>query len=133
MKIAIVGYSGYIGTHLLQHFGRDPAVPSILRVARDAGSDAVLDLARAEDFCYDVLDDVDVVILTAAVSSPDRCAADFESCWQINVVGTQCFICHALERHCLVLFFSSDAVFGIFPAPSMTRSHQLWRRRPTGG
>lgn len=112
MKIAIVGHSGYIGKYLVKYFERDAEVKSIFRLGRSANSDRFLDLSEAENFDYSALDEIDYVILTSAISSPDQCASDFEGCWKINVTGTEYFIRRAIECHCRVLFFSSDAVFG---------------------
>ena len=112
MKIAIVGHSGYIGKYLVKYFERDAEIKSILRLSRSSNSDRFLDLSEAEKFDYTVLDGIDYVILTSAISSPDQCASDFEGCWKTNVTGTEYFIRRVIECHCRVLFFSSDAVFG---------------------
>ena len=44
-------------------------------------------------------------IFTAAVSSPDLCAADYEACRKVNVDGACYFIQKALDMGCRVLFF----------------------------
>lgn len=87
----------------------------MLKIDCNTASDAYLDLAEAEKFNYDLLNDIDCVIFTAAISEPDKCAQEFNKCWEINVIGTSHFICEALKRNCRVLFFSSDAVFGDIP------------------
>jgi len=115
MKIAIVGSAGYIAGFLIDRFEADPGVESILKIDRTDDADVWLDLAEAERFDYSVLEGIDYVVLTAAISSPDKCAAEYALCWQINVTGTACFIREALRRGCRVLFFSSDAVFGDIP------------------
>ena len=79
------------------------------------GADIYLDLLEAEQFDYRVLDHINFVIMTAAISSPDKCASDFDFCWGVNVTGTSHFIREAIKRGCRVLFFSSDAVFGDIP------------------
>ena len=111
MKIAIVGSSGYIASYLIYRFENEQKMDSILRIGR-SNSDQQLELLRSEEFDYSVLDDIEYVIFTAAISSPDQCANDFHTCWKINVEGSTRFIREALSRNCKVLFFSSDAVFG---------------------
>ena len=114
MKVAIVGSSGYIAGYLITEFSSMPEVEKILKIdVKDA--DAIIDLQQADQFDYDQLKDIDIVIFTAAISGPDRCASDFDFCWNINVTGTQFFIKQAIARTCRVIFLSSDAVFGDIP------------------
>lgn len=115
MKVAVVGSSGYIADFLLKRFSSMPNIESILKIDKTDDADAYLDLAEAQKFDYAVLDEIDYAVFTAAVSGPDQCASNFELCWKINVTGTTHFIRAAMERHCRVLFFSSDAVFGDIP------------------
>lgn len=115
MKIALVGSSGYIAKYILKGFKDEAYTEAILKIDRDETADAFLDLDQADEFDYAMLDDIDYVIFTAAISGPDQCAKEFNRCWQINVVGTSFFIREALKRNCHVLFFSSDAVFGDIP------------------
>ena len=44
MKIAIAGYSGYIGRYLQNFFQRDAEIELILRLGRSPDSDQHLDL-----------------------------------------------------------------------------------------
>lgn len=115
MKAALVGSSGYIAEYILRKFTAEPDINSVLTIDRNDKADVYLDLSRAEKFDYSLLDDIDYVVFTAAISSPDQCAKAFDECWRINVTGTSCFIREALKRNCRVLFFSSDAVFGDIP------------------
>ena len=112
MKLALVGSSGYIAEFLFEKFLKDAKIESVLKIDRTPSSDVYLDLEEAEKFDYIQLDNVDKLIFTAAVSSPDKCAEDYDKCWNINVIGTTYFIKEAIRRGCRVLFFSSDAVFG---------------------
>jgi dTDP-4-dehydrorhamnose reductase len=111
MKIAIVGSTGYIASYLVDQLQKQKEITSILKIDR-SNTEHKLELLRADEFDYDLLNDVEYVIFTAAVSGPDQCASDFQTCWRINVEGTCTFIENALSRNCNVLFFSSDAVFG---------------------
>lgn len=114
MKVAIVGSSGYIAGYLINAFSNMPEVEQILKIGvKDA--DAIIDLQHADQFDYDQLKDIDLVVFTAAISGPDKCATDFDFCWSINVTGTKYFIQQAIARTCRVIFFSSDAVFGDIP------------------
>lgn len=115
MKTALVGSSGYIAKFILKRFAAEPDIESVLKLDRNERSDAFLDLAGAEKFDYSLLDGIDYVVFTAAISGPDQCAKDFDACWKINVTGTSYFIREAIKRNCRVLFFSSDAAFGDIP------------------
>ena len=115
MKTALVGSSGYIASFILKRFAAEPVIESVLKIDRNGDADAYLNLAEAEKFNYAMLDDIDYIVFTAAISGPDQCANDFDNCWKINVTGTCIFIHEAIKRGCKVLFFSSDAVFGDIP------------------
>lgn len=112
MKIAIVGSSGYIAGFLISRFEKDSSVEKILKIDQTDEADVRLNLTDATKFNYNILEDIDYVVFTAAISGPDKCASDFELCWNINVTGTSCFIEEAIKKNCKVLFFSSDAVYG---------------------
>ncbi len=115
MKTAIVGSNGYIAKFILQRFEKETEIEQILKIDQDTEADMHLNLQEPEKFDYEVLDDIDYLVFTAAVSSPDRCASEFGYCWTINVTGTNYFIREAIKHKCHVLFFSSDAVFGDTP------------------
>ncbi len=112
MKIAVVGNNGYIGKYLIGIFSKMEKVDRILKIGRNSEADYFLELEKAEQFEYAVLEQIDYVIFTSAVSSPDKCAKEYDYCWNINVTGTGCLIERALHMGCKVLFFSSDAVYG---------------------
>lgn len=112
MKVALVGSTGYIAGFLLKRFEEEQQIDSVLKIDQSESADEHLNLLEAEKFNYKTLDEIDYVVFTAAISGPDKCASDFDWCWDINVNGTKCFIKEAVARKCKVLFFSSDAVFG---------------------
>lgn len=131
MKIAIIGSSGYIASFLMERFcGMKDT--EILRIDQTKDADLFLDLLNAEVFDYSVLNDVDYVIFTAAISGPDQCASEFEKCWKINVEGTTVFIKNAIQRGCKVIFFSSDAVFGDVPGEIYTELSETKAQTPYG-
>ena len=115
MKTALVGSSGYIADFILKRFVKEQDIELVLKIDRNETADVLLDLSEAENFDYNLLDDIDYVVFTAAISGPDQCAKEFEACWKINVTGTSYFIKEAIKRNCRVLFFSSDAAFGDTP------------------
>lgn len=115
MNVAIIGSSGYIASFLLQRFQSEDSIDKIVKIDQNERADIYLNLQEPEKFDYDLLDDIDFIVFTAAVSGPDKCASDFDFCWDINVTGTKYFIEDAINRKCKVLFFSSDAVFGDIP------------------
>ena len=126
MRVAVVGSSGYIAGYLLKRF------EDVLKIDQTPEADAYLNLAEAEKFDYSVLDGVDFVIFTAAISGPDLCAKEFEKCWNINVIGTEHFISQAIAHGCKVLFFSSDAVFGDIPGEIYTELSETKAQTPYG-
>lgn len=132
MKTALIGSSGYIAEFILKSFVQDPEIESTLKLDRNPASDVFLDLRELEKFDYSVLDDIDYVVFTAAISSPDKCAEDFDNCWSINVTGTSRFIGEAIKRQCRVLFFSSDAVFGDIPGAIYTEASETKPITPYG-
>ena len=112
MKIAIVGSSGYIAKHLMKAFIEESKEWEIIKIDMTDDADLKLQLTAPAEFDYNKLQGIDYVIFTAAISGPDMCANEFETCWDINVTGTSFFIREAIKRNVKVLFFSSDAAFG---------------------
>lgn len=108
--VAIVGSSGYIAKYIVNMLASNKNI-NLIKIGRNITDDIFLDLISVENFDYEVLDNVDYIIFTAAISSPDMCEKDFIYAWNINVKGTGYFIEKALARNCKIVFFSSDAVF----------------------
>lgn len=115
LKTALVGSSGYIAEFILQRFIKERDIESILKIDRNDKADVFLELSEAEKFDYELLNDIDYIVFTAAISGPDQCAREYDISWNINVTGTIYFIREAIKRGCRVLFFSSDAIFGDIP------------------
>ena len=107
MKIAIVGSNGYIGQNLLKNFYDN----EIITIGRK-NCELYLDLNDAKSFNYKNLENIDFIIFAAAISSPDKCAKDYQASWKVNVEGTSYFIEHAIQQCSRVLFLSSDTVYG---------------------
>lgn len=132
MKAAIIGSCGYIAGFLIKAFEQSDTIDSVLKIDQAREADVYLNLQEAEKFDYAVLDDIDYIIFTAAISGPDKCALEFELCWSINVTGTVYFIREAIQRECRVLFFSSDAVFGDIPGAIYVESSDTKAETPYG-
>lgn len=132
LKIALVGSSGYIAGYIEKKLCKDINVEKIIKIDQTSDADLYLDLAEPEFFKFDILNDIDLVIFTAAISAPDKCAKEFDFCWKINVTGTEYFISNALKKGCRVLFFSSDAVFGDIPGAVYDESSETRAKTPYG-
>lgn len=132
MKIAIVGSSGYIAKFLITRFEKQFNIESILKIDQDDIADEKLNLLEPENFNYETLTDVEFIVFTAAISGPDKCAADYELCWKINVTGTKYFISTAIGKKCKVLFFSSDAVYGDIPGKIYNERSETRAETPYG-
>lgn len=115
MKIAIVGSSGYIASHLMKAFTTQIPDSEIVKIDMTNDADLKLQLTTPAEFDYNQITSLDYIIFTAAISGPDMCANEYNKCWEINVTGTSYFVRNAIKRGVKVLFFSSDAVFGDIP------------------
>lgn len=132
MNIAIVGSSGYIAGYIIKELQNNNNIKQIIKIDQNQEADYFLDLLQADKFPYDVLEGIDYIIFTAAISGPDQCAKEFDLCWKINVEGTKYFIQEALKRKCRVLFFSSDAVFGDISGKIYTEESETNAATPYG-
>lgn len=106
----VVGAGGYIGKRIMTRLADDPHVWATSTAPRPGW--VLLDLGRPDDFDYSLPRENDLIVLTAAISSPDVCANQREFAYSVNVTGTGRFIERCLERKARVLFFSSDTVYG---------------------
>lgn len=132
MNVAVVGSSGYIAGFLLKKFEQEESIGNVLKIDQNEDADAYLNLLEADKFDYAQLDAIDYIVFTAAISGPDKCAADFDFCWKVNVEGTKYFIKEAIKRNCKVLFFSSDAVFGDIPGRIYDENSETKAETPYG-
>lgn len=132
MKVALVGSSGYIAEFILKRFAEETEIESVLKIDRNENADVFIDLSEPEKFDYMVLDSIDYVVFTAAISGPDQCAKEYNTCWRINVTGTSYFVNEAIKRNCRVLFFSSDATFGDIPGKIYDEKSETQAYTPYG-
>lgn len=107
-RIIVIGATGYIGRPLLKRAG-----PAGIGTSSTGGSGLLqLDLVNLSLFSFEQLQRDDVVLMLAAISSPDVCVRQRSLAYSINVSGTIAFIEAAIARGAKVIFFSSDAVYG---------------------
>ncbi len=107
-RIIVIGNTGFIGSGLINYFrGKGKRVITAGR----KNADWYIDLERPDLSDCEKFKSGDYVLFTAAISSPDKCQHEFQSCWQVNVDGTADIIQKAIKKDARVLFFSSDAVY----------------------
>ena len=81
MRVALVGSSGYIAGFIFERLLKEPDINSVITIDMTADANIHLNLSEAWKFEYDILDEIDYIIFTAAISGPDRCAEEFDNCW----------------------------------------------------
>lgn len=111
MQVFVIGCKGYIGwptVKILKSYDF-----SVMAVSSHPDPGMLhLDLSLPDKFSYNHIKVGDVILMTAALSSPDVCREQTDLANAINVVGTGYFIERCLELGARVLFFSSDTVYG---------------------
>lgn len=119
-EIYILGASGVIGSELISSL-LELGV-GFRSVGRSKTDHHFLDLAANQFDALEELRQGDIVIILAAISSPDTCERNYDEAAQINVTATSTVISKALALDCYVMFFSSDTVFGSSPSPCFEMS-----------
>ena len=99
MKIGLVGSLGYIAGFLINKLSNH----EIIKIDKSGDYDYFLDLENSNDFDSNIFNDLDYLIFTAAISSPDLCQREYDKCWNINVIGTGNIIEKALNNNCRIL------------------------------
>lgn len=107
----VIGCKGYIGRSAVVALQMSDLSVTAVSSHPDPGM-LHLDLSVPEDFPYTHIKVGDVVLITAAVSSPDMCRDRHDLAYAINVVGTIRFVERCLKQGARVVFFSSDTVYG---------------------
>ena len=108
--VHIIGANGYIGTALCKYLDSR-------NVVFDCYSDIADERCKAFNLTSFNEDDLsfkkgDIVVLLAAISSPDVCQNNYDFAYSINVTGTKKFVNYCMSVGCKVIFFSSDTVNG---------------------
>ena len=110
LYMIIIGASGYIGKSLYDYANR---YGNNYGTSSNGGNGLLpLRLDKFEEFNYEIVQAGDVILFTAAISSPDICVKEYNRAWSVNVTGTSGFISRVLSRGGKVIFFSSDTVYG---------------------
>ncbi|MGX6565916.1 NAD-dependent epimerase/dehydratase family protein [Cupriavidus necator] len=109
MKVFLIGSTGYIGKVLYAACAKRW---QIVGTSTTGGADVLFSLASPESFPYEDVRAGDYVVVTAAISSPDACAKDYDRAFQVNVTGTIALVREVVARGGRVIFFSSDTVYG---------------------
>lgn len=109
-KLFVVGARGYIGKRVF-HVGL-PLFKVIGTSSYESSGLTLLSLDSPTNFDFDLFSPNDVVVLTAAISSPDICSNDYQRAYRVNVTGTSQFISEVISRGSRVIFLSSDTVYG---------------------
>jgi dTDP-4-dehydrorhamnose reductase len=109
-NVLIIGATGYIGKPLYSLAKVSCSAKGTSTVGTNLLIPLVLDALGKFD--HDIIQPLDVVLITAAISAPDICAREHERAWLVNVIGTSDFIANIIARGGRVIFFSSDTVYG---------------------
>lgn len=108
--IHIVGANGYIGTKLCAYL--DNKGISFLCYSDVVDEKCTkLDLINFDEKSI-TLKENDIVVLLAAISSPDICQNNYELAYKVNVIGTSNLIDYCIKHKANVIFLSSDTVNG---------------------
>jgi len=105
----IVGRNGFIAKELAKR-----ALKNVLfTTSNPEDKESIyLNLDKVEEFNYSNIDKNTVVVLLAAISSPDICQNDYDYSYKINVTGTIKFTEKVIKQGAKVLFFASDVIYG---------------------
>lgn len=111
MQVFVIGCNGYIGKSAVEAFRANNI--NVKAVSSHPTFDMLyLDLSMPNNFTYEQIKAGDAVLVTAAISSPDVCRNRHEFANEINVIGTGCFVERCLKQDAMVVFLSSDTVYG---------------------
>ena len=108
-NLIIFGSSGYVGTALKNKLSNKPKCTF---VSRDEKSDLKINICNKNDFKKLPINSRTILILLAAISSPDLCSNRYEESFKINFTSTTNLIDFTLMKGGKVIFFSSDVVYG---------------------
>lgn len=111
MTIFAVGSRGFILQRAVPALRRD-GLHVVGVSSHPTPEERPLNLEAAGEFAYQELGPGDVVLMAAAISSPDVCKNKKDYATSVNVTGTSRFLEGCLERGARVVFFSSDTVYG---------------------
>lgn len=119
MKILVTGSNGFLGQHLCINL----ANKGFEVIATSRGSNKIGYIQNLQFQAVDVtkkneIDDViqqfkpDIIVHNAAMSKPDDCHNNHDSCILQNVTATEYLIESAKNMNCYFIYVSTDFVFG---------------------
>jgi dTDP-4-dehydrorhamnose reductase len=109
-KIIVVGKNSFLAKRYSLSANRNKLI--IYTSTQPTEEDVFLDLINPENFDYSIIKVGDIVLLFAAISSPDICQNKTDFAYSVNVKGTITFIENIIKKGGKTLFFSSDVVYG---------------------
>lgn len=107
--VRVVGSNGFLGTQIVDYLSARGL--AVAKYDLSGNGCRKLDITSFDSCDLDFVEG-DVVVLLAAVSSPDVCKNNYSLAYSINVIGTSRFIDECLKRKCKIIFASSDAIYG---------------------
>lgn len=107
-RVVLIGKGSMISKRLSE----DLTYKTIVTSSRYGESEHFLDLSNFKGNEAEFINEKDTVIISAAISSPDRCISEYELAKSINVTGTRKLIDYCLNVGARVIFLSSDSVYG---------------------
>lgn len=111
MKVIVIGSNGYIARNAINML-KALGVSVMATSSQPMLGETHLDFLEPAQFDYNSIIYGDLVLVAAAISSPDVCKSNYEFANQINVVGTGSFIDCCLQKGARLVYFSSDTVYG---------------------
>jgi len=111
-NILIVGATGYIGKSLFSIARQHDSKTTKGTSSNQTSSLLRLRLEDFSEFDFHIHAQNCTSIITAAISSPDVCANDYERAWKVNVTNTSLFVEKFIQYGGRVIFFSSDTIYG---------------------
>lgn len=107
-NVILIGRNGTISNRILS------LCPYKIITTSSSGlnSNFKLDLRKIEYDKISYINENDIVLLPAGVSSPDECNKNYEKSKVINLDGTKNLIKYCIDNNAHVIFFSSDSVYG---------------------
>jgi dTDP-4-dehydrorhamnose reductase len=122
MKVLITGANGFLGQHLALYL----AIKGYNTIASNRGECRIVQKNSIQYYCADMTDELkvasmitavqpEVVIHAAAMSKPDECNNNKESCLLVNVEATKCLLkslrsLQHVQPH--FIYISTDFIFG---------------------
>lgn len=114
-RVLIIGSNGKLAQMMTAAFTNH----NVVMTTRSGVDNTIkLDLENIDDFDYSIIQPDDIILMMAAISSPQACAENYNLTYKVNTINTIRFISESIKLGSKVIFFSSDSVYeggeGIF-------------------